>query len=37
MRLQNYLVGAACNIKRWLRRQAWVLEQTMLEAMPEGS
>lgn len=37
MRLQNYLVGAACNIKRWLRRQAWVLEQVMLEGMPEGS
>ena len=31
VRLQNYLVGAACNIKRWLRRQAWVLKQAALE------
>jgi transposase len=23
--LQNYLIGAACNIKRWARRQAWEL------------
>ena len=30
VRLQNYLIGAACNIKRWLRRQAWVLEQVQL-------
>jgi hypothetical protein len=22
-RLQNYLIGGACNIKRWLRRLAW--------------
>lgn len=22
-RLQNYLIGAACNIKRWARRMAW--------------
>lgn len=21
--LQNYLIGAACNVKRWLRRAAW--------------
>lgn len=21
--LQNYLIGAACNIKRWARRMAW--------------
>lgn len=24
--LQNYLVGAACNVKRWLRRVAWEME-----------
>ena len=24
-RLQNYFAGAACNIKRWLRRAAWEL------------
>ena len=25
-RLQNYFIGAACNIKRWLRRTAWELQ-----------
>ena len=25
--LQNYLIGAACNIKRWLRRNAWEIQQ----------
>jgi transposase len=25
-RLQNYLAGAACNIKRWIRRAAWELK-----------
>ncbi len=23
VRLQNYMIGAACNIKRWARRMAW--------------
>lgn len=27
VRLQNYFVGAACNVKRWLRRQVWDLTQ----------
>ena len=27
VRLQNYLAGAACNIKRWIRRQTWELAQ----------
>jgi len=26
-KLQNYFTGAACNIKRWLRRVAWEMEQ----------
>jgi len=26
-RLQNYFVGAACNVKRWIRRQVWELAQ----------
>jgi hypothetical protein len=26
-RLQNYFIGAACNIKRWIRRQIWLLRQ----------
>ena len=24
-KLQNYFIGAACNVKRWLRRAAWEL------------
>ena len=27
VRLQNYLAGAACNLKRWIRRQVWELSQ----------
>jgi len=26
-RLQNYLIGATCNVKRWIRREAWKLRQ----------
>ena len=26
-KLQNYFIGAACNIKRWLRRAAWELQK----------
>jgi transposase len=26
-KLQNYFIGAACNVKRWLRRVAWDLQQ----------
>jgi transposase len=26
-KLQNYFIGAACNVKRWLRRLAWELEE----------
>jgi len=26
-KLQNYFIGAACNVKRWLRRVAWDIEQ----------
>jgi transposase len=28
-KLQNYFGGAACNIKRWLRRLAWGLQQEL--------
>jgi len=27
--LQNYLIGAACNAKRWIRRLQWEIEQGM--------
>ena len=26
-RLQNYFIGAACNVKRWIRREIWKLRQ----------
>lgn len=32
-RLQNYFIGAACNIKRWLRRLAWQGKQTCAGAI----
>ena len=28
-KLQNYFIGAACNIKRWLRRAAWELKNSL--------
>lgn len=33
VRLQNYLAGAACNIKRWMRRLAWGHGQPDLDAV----
>jgi len=27
MRLQNYLIGAACNIKRWISRWIWLIKR----------
>lgn len=30
VKLQNYFIGAACNVKRWLRREAWKLRQATL-------
>ncbi|MBP8258643.1 MAG: hypothetical protein KA118_03140 [Verrucomicrobia bacterium] len=29
VRLQNDFIGAACNVKRWIRREVWQLEQGM--------
>jgi transposase len=37
VRLQNYLIGAACNIKRWLRRKAWQLQQAAAVSAPAVS
>ena len=28
-KLQNYFIGAACNVKRWIRREAWKLQQAV--------
>lgn len=36
--LQNYFIGAACNVKRWLRRVAWQLQQELtLAAHPAAA
>jgi len=32
VRLQNYLIGAACNAKRWIRRIIWELKQAQVGA-----
>jgi hypothetical protein len=29
VKLQNYLIGAACKVKRWIRREAWKLAQAV--------
>lgn len=31
-KLQNYFIGAACNVKRWLRRVAWEMQQAFSTA-----
>jgi hypothetical protein len=28
-KLQNYFIGAACNVKRWLRRVGWAIQQAL--------
>jgi hypothetical protein len=33
-RLQNYLAGAACNIKRWIRRKVWQIKRSV--SLPRG-
>lgn len=30
VKLQNYFIGAACNVKRWIRRATWQLRQAAL-------
>ena len=32
-KLQNYFIGAACNIKRWLRHTAWELQNGLTAAL----
>ncbi len=29
-KLQNYFTGAACNVKQWIRREAWKLRRAAL-------
>jgi transposase len=33
VRMQNYLIGAACNVKRWIRRVAWEVRAAMKAAV----
>jgi hypothetical protein len=35
VKLQNYFIAAACNVKRWLRREAWALRQAVSALAPE--
>jgi len=37
VKLQNYFIGAACNIKRWLRRLAWELQNANMTANLSGA
>ena len=37
VKLQNYLIGAACNVKRWLRREAWQLRQAAVISGQAGT
>ena len=34
-KLQNYLTAAACNVKRWIRREVWNLRQAALALAPQ--
>jgi hypothetical protein len=39
-KLQNYFIGAACNLKRWIRREAWKIQQAALaltQSVPTAS
>lgn len=36
-RLQNYFIGAACNVKRWIRREVWKIQQAVLRATAQGT
>ena len=35
VRLQAYFAGAACNVKRWIRREAWKISQALSVSAPE--
>jgi hypothetical protein len=37
VKLQNYFIGAACNVKRWLRREAWKIQQAMKTVAAEAT
>jgi len=31
-KLQNYFIGAACNVKRWIRREVWEIQKAIATA-----
>jgi hypothetical protein len=35
-RLQSYFAAAACNVKRWIRREAWELRKAVSAAATEN-
>jgi hypothetical protein len=35
VKLQNYFIGAACNVKRWIRREVWKLQRAALAPAPQ--
>ena len=37
VKLQNYFIGAACNVKRWLRREIWKLQQAACAVAAEAA
>lgn len=37
VRLQNYFIGAACNVKRWLRHAAWELQSGLTAKLSAAS
>lgn len=36
VKLQNYFIAAACNVKRWIRREAWALRQAVSVAAAQA-
>jgi hypothetical protein len=36
VKLQNYFIAAACNVKRWIRREAWKLGQAVALAAAQA-
>jgi hypothetical protein len=36
VKLQNYFIAAACNVKRWIRREAWKLGQAVSVTAAQG-
>ncbi len=36
VKLQNYFIGAACNVKRWIRLEAWKLRQAISIGVAEA-